>query len=140
MKKILFGTLLLISLIHASETQSLYKRLGGYDAIAAVSKDFHLRLKKDPQLGRFWAHRGIDGMERELQLLINFICSRTGGPSYYLGRSMSASHIGMKINGSDWQIFMKHLQDTLNRFKIHKKEQQEVLQFVESLKSSIVES
>jgi hemoglobin len=38
--------------------QTLYERLGGYDAIAAVSADLVTRLQTDPQLIRFWAHRG----------------------------------------------------------------------------------
>ncbi|HEY6191804.1 MAG TPA: hypothetical protein VI215_05690, partial [Bacteroidota bacterium] len=32
------------------KAESLYKRLGGYDAIAAVIDDFVPRLAKDPQL------------------------------------------------------------------------------------------
>ena len=43
--------------------KSLYERLGGYDAISAVSNDLVDRLQKDPQLGRFWQHRGEDGIE-----------------------------------------------------------------------------
>jgi truncated hemoglobin YjbI len=54
--------------------KTLFERLGGYDAIAAVSADLVGRLQKDPQLGRFWAHRGADGVKRELQLLIDYLC------------------------------------------------------------------
>jgi truncated hemoglobin YjbI len=39
-------------------TKTLYERLGGYNAIAAVAGDLLSRLRADPQLGRFWAHRG----------------------------------------------------------------------------------
>ena len=77
-----------------SETRTLYTRLGGYDAIAAVTDDFLARLKTDPQLGRFWAHRGEDGLRREKQLLIDFLCASSGGPLYYTGRDMSTSHKG----------------------------------------------
>jgi len=35
---------------------TLYTRLGGYDAIAAVADDLLPRLMSDSQLGRFWAH------------------------------------------------------------------------------------
>ena len=50
------------------ETKTLYDRLGGYDAITAVANDLLPRLQTDPQLGRFWAHRGEDGVKREKQL------------------------------------------------------------------------
>ena len=36
-----------------SSEKSLYERLGGYDAIVAVSNDCMARLKADSQLGRF---------------------------------------------------------------------------------------
>ena len=60
-------------------TKTLYERLGGYDAIAAVANDLLPRLRSDPQLGRFWAHRGEDGIMREKQLLIDFLCASAGG-------------------------------------------------------------
>ena len=36
---------------------TLYKRLGGYDAIAAVCDDLLPRLMGDAQLARFWQNR-----------------------------------------------------------------------------------
>ena len=47
----------------SGETNTLYERLGGYDAIAAVATDLVGRLQRDAQLGRFWAHRGADGIK-----------------------------------------------------------------------------
>jgi len=135
-----FLLILLLTLgLQANQTKSLYERLGGYDNIAAMSKDFHLRLKSDPQLGRFWANRGEDGLKRELQLLIDFICANAGGPTYYMGRDMPTTHIGMKISNSDWNIFMSDLNKTLDKFKIKKQERNEVINFISSFKSSIVE-
>ena len=66
--------------------KTLYERLGGYDAIAAVADDLLPRLQADPQLARFWQHRGEDGLKREKQHLVGFLCSSTGGPLYYTGR------------------------------------------------------
>src|SRR5262249_42966111 len=48
-------------------TKTLYERLGGY-AISAVANDLLPRLRADPQLGRFWAHRAEDSIQREKQL------------------------------------------------------------------------
>jgi len=66
----------------SSEEKTLYERLGGYDAITAVANDLLPRLQTDLQLGRFWAHRGDDGVAREKQLLIDFLCASVGGPVY----------------------------------------------------------
>ena len=60
--------------------KTLYQRLGGYDAIAAVAGDLLPRLQGDPQLGRFWDNRGDDGVAREGQLLVDFLCYSAGGP------------------------------------------------------------
>jgi hemoglobin len=139
MKKILLTLLLLATLVSGAEKPSLYTRLGGYDSIAAVLDDFHIRLKDDPQLGRFWKYRGTDGKERELQLLIDFVCARTGGPTHYSGRDMGRTHIGMMISESDWTIFMAHLRKSLEKFHVKKPEFDEVITFIESLKGTMVE-
>lgn len=62
--------------------KTLHERLGGYDAISAVANDLLPRLETDSRLGRFWDHRGEDGVAREKQLLIDFLCSRAGGPTF----------------------------------------------------------
>src|SRR6266481_469778 len=118
---------------------SLYKRLGGYDAIAAVADNLLPRLIADPQLGRFWKHRSEDGVRRERQLLIDFLCASAGGPLYYVGRDMKTSHRGMGIREGDWQAFIGHLEATLDNFKLPPKERAAVLGFVESTKRDIVE-
>jgi hemoglobin len=119
--------------------ESLYSRLGGYDAIAAVAEDLVERLRADAQLGRFWQHRGDDGILREKQLLIDFLCSSAGGHLYYTGRDMATSHRGMGISESDWQALLGHLRDTLAAFHVPERESSEVLAFIESTKADIVE-
>jgi hemoglobin len=119
--------------------KTLYERLGGYDAIAAVANDLLPRLQKDPQLGRFWAHRGADGVQREKQLLIDYLCACAGGPVYYGGRDMVLAHRGMHISESDWNVFLGHAADTLAKFGVPAAERGEIVAFVQSLKKDIVE-
>jgi hemoglobin len=124
----------------SSDKKTLYERLGGYDAITAVTNDLLPRLNADPQLGRFWAHRGEDGVKREKQLLIDFLCASTGGPVYYRGRDMVLTHRGMRISESDWNVFLGHAAATLAKFQVPAAEQQEVVTLVQSLKKEIVEA
>ena len=118
---------------------TLYARLGGYDAIAAVADDLLPRLMADPQLGRFWQHRGEDGVRREKQLLVDFLCASAGGPLYYRGRDMATCHRGMRISESDWAIFLGHVKATLDKFAVPERERSEALAFVASLREEIVE-
>ena len=119
--------------------KTLYERLGSYEGIVSFVEDLLPRLEADPQLGRFWQHRGDDGVAREKQLLIDYLCSSAGGPMYYTGRNMKTSHIGMKISDSDWSIFMSHAGDTMNALNVPKQESEEIAAFVSSLKADIVE-
>jgi hemoglobin len=119
---------------------TLYERLGGYDAISAVANDLLPRLQADLQLGRFWQNRGEDGVRREKQLLIDFLCSSAGGPLYYTGRDMKVSHKGMKISERDWSAFLGHLNATLEAFRVPQAERDEVVGFVQSTKPDIVET
>ena len=120
--------------------KSLYERLGGYDAITAVANDLLPRLSSDPLLGRFWAHRGADGVAREKQLLIDFLSNAAGGPVYYTGRDMKLSHQGMRINAADWDAFMKHVNATLDKFNLPATERNEVIAFIGSTRADIVEA
>ena len=119
--------------------KTLYERLGGYDAITAVANDLLPRLQADPQLARFWAHRGADGVNREKQLLVDFLCASAGGPVYYRGRDMVLTHRGMRISESDWNVFLVHAAATLVKFRVPEAEQRDVVAFVQSLKKEIVE-
>jgi hemoglobin len=120
--------------------KTLYERLGGYDAISAVANDLVRRLQADSQLARYWQHRGEDGVKREKQLLIDFLCSNAGGPLYYTGRDMKTSHEGMKISEGDWSALLRHLNDTLEAFRVPPTERDQVVGFVQSTKPDIVEA
>jgi hemoglobin len=121
-------------------TKTLYERLGGYDAISTVVSDLLPRLRGDSEIGQFWQHRAEDSLKRSKQHLIDFLCSSAGGPVYYSGRDMKASHKGMKISDADWAVFMKHLHATLDAFKIPAPERGELVAFVETTKADMVEA
>jgi len=120
--------------------KTLHERLGGYEAIAAVANNLLPRLQADSQLGRFWEHRSEDGIAREKQLLIDFLCSNAGGPMYYTGRDMKLSHEGMRISENDWSAFIGHVNATLDSFQVPQREHDEVVAFIQSTKADIVEA
>ena len=118
--------------------KSLYERLGGYDAIAAVTDALMVRIRNDDKLRRFYDHRGADGVAREEQLLVDFLCASSGGPVVYTGRDMPTTHIGMRLDEEDWKRAISHLTATLEAFEVPQQEKGEVLGFTESLKPEIV--
>jgi len=123
----------------AQSGDSLYKRLGGYDALAAVTDDFIGRLVNDKKLGRFFTGASDNSKMRIRQLVVDQLCAATGGPCVYIGRDMKASHKGLGITEEDWNIAVKHLVATMTKFKVPEKEQKEVAAALTTLKADIVE-
>lgn len=119
--------------------KSLYERLGGYDALAAVTDDFAGRLAKDEKLGKYFVGLSDDSMKKLRQHVIDFLCMATGGPCAYTGRDMKLVHKGLEITKEEWDISVKHLIATLDKFKVPEKEKGEVLAAVGTLEKDIVE-
>ena len=119
--------------------KTLYERLGSYDGVAGFVNNLLPRLQQDSQLRRFWDHRGTDRLEKEKQLLIDYLCSNAGGQVHYPGRDMKLAHKGMNISESDWQIFLQHAGATMIELEVPEQEQMDVSAFVTSLKDDIVE-
>jgi hemoglobin len=120
-------------------TPTLYKRLGGYDAIAAVTDDFVGRLAGDPGLSRFFTGHSTDSLKRIRQLVVDQLCFATGGPCVYIGRDTKTTHAGLGITEKDWETSVKLLVATLDKFNVPAKEKDEVLALASTLKKDIVE-
>lgn len=122
-----------------AQEKSLYERIGGYNALAAVVDDFVGRLVSDKQFDRFFAGHSIDSKKRIRQHILDQFCAATGGPCIYTGRDMKTSHAGLGITEAEWDAAAKHLVASLDKFKVPEKEKGEVLAFVVTLKKDIVE-
>jgi hemoglobin len=122
-----------------AEEKSLYQRLGGYDAIAAVSDEFIARLATDDQEKRFFVGFSNDSKARIRQHLIDLVCKSTGGPCLYSGRDMKTAHAGAGVSKVDWDHSLKIFGEVLNKFKVPEKEQQELAALLVPLERDIVE-
>jgi len=129
---------------HSEETpaqKSLYDRLGGVYAIAAVIDDFINRVMDNPRLN---ANPKVDEAHHRISragfkyLVTEMVCWATGGPQQYSGRSMRDSHVHLDITEEEWQVFLTDLQACLDHFAVPKAEQGEIFAIVNSTKSDIV--
>jgi hemoglobin len=120
---------------------TLYERLGGVYAIAAVIDDFINRVMDDPRVN---ANSKVDEAHHRVSragfkyLVTEMVCWATGGPQRYTGRSMFDSHAHLEITESEWQAFLDDLNQTFNAFQVPETERRELLAIVESTKSDIV--
>lgn len=119
-------------------TASLYQRLGGYDAIAAVTDDFLGRLIADRQLGKYFIGLSQNSKERVRQHIVDLLCSLAKGPCIYVGRDLIESHTGLNITKKEWDTSVTHLMATLTKFKVPAREQQELLTVISQFEEDIV--
>ena len=123
------------------DSTSLYERLGGIYAIAAVVDDFIERLLVNDVLN---ANPAIDeartsvpkaGLKYRVTEMVGWA---TGGPQVYTGRSMKDTHGHMNITEQEWQAMMADFKATLDHFEVPASEQEELIAIVESTKADIV--
>jgi hemoglobin len=145
LKSVLCAAVLVAAFAGAARAQdgmmkkSLYDRLGGYNAIAAVTDDFVGRLVTDKQFERFFAGHSTDSKKRIRQHIVDQLCAAAGGPCVYTGRTMKDSHAGLGITDAEWDAAAKHLVASLDKFKVGDAEKKDLLAFVSSLKADIVD-
>src|SRR5262245_29664404 len=120
---------------------SLYERLGGVYAIAAVVDDFIDRIMDNPRLN---ANPKVNEAHHRVSragfkyLVTEMVCWATGGPQRYSGRSMSDSHSHLAITEGEWQVFLGDFQSSLDRVGVPAGEQGELFAVVESTTKDIV--
>jgi hemoglobin len=128
---------------------SLYTRLGGINAIAAVTDTFLVKAATDSRIASFFAPtvdpsgpKDADGnliRFRNLRTqLIDQICATAGGPCTYNGLTMEKAHKGMNITDADFNALVEDLVYALDKFSVPEAEKTELLTALAGLKSSIV--
>jgi hemoglobin len=120
--------------------QSLYQRIGGYDAIAAAVDDALARLLSDAAVKAYFDHMSLDETRKLRQHFIDFLVEAAGGPAYYIGRDMRTTHVGMGITDAQWDAFVADISSTLDHLQVPERECSEVLTLMGTLKQEIVES
>jgi hemoglobin len=121
--------------------ESLYERLGGVYAIAAVVDDFIDRVMSDPRLN---ANPAVDDAHHKVPpagfkyLVTEMVCHATGGPQRYSGKTMEESHRHLKITPGEWEAFLDDFRLTLALFHVPEREQAELFAIVQSTYGEIV--
>jgi hemoglobin len=115
---------------------SLYERLGGVDAITAVTRAAVDRQMKDDRINQKYARTNVDRLIKEF---VDQICQATGGPCTYTGRSMTEAHTNMGVTNGEFQAFVEDVVAVLDGFKVGKAEQDELLNILAPLQGEIVE-
>ena len=147
MRLLLGGIALVLITVAAAAAQtaktqkSLYDRLGGKTAIAAVVDEFVARVAADKRINSFFAATAADPKRLATfkELLVEQICEASGGPCKYTGRDMKRAHAGMGISNADFDALVEDLVAALDKFKVGKAEKDELLGVLGPMRADIVE-
>lgn len=133
--------LALTSTAWAQAAQSLYDRLGGRTAIVAVVDDFVANCAGDARINKFFAATAADPKRLATfkTNLVEQICEASGGPCKYKGRDMKTAHAGLGISNADFDALVEDLTKSLNKFKVAKADQGQLLGTLGPMRPQIVE-
>ncbi|MFN2599508.1 MAG: group 1 truncated hemoglobin [Pyrinomonadaceae bacterium] len=121
----------------ATSAKSLYERLGGLDAITAVTDEFIKILVADERINKKLAKTAQPARVR--LHFIEFICVQTGGPCKYTGDSMKKAHKNMGVTDAEFTAGVEDLVKALDKFNVPTGERNELLNALAPLKKDIVE-
>src|SRR6201989_1159766 len=120
-----------------TQTTSLYDRLGGLDAITALTESWVARVGGDDRANGKFVRTDLPRLKKEI---IDQLCEATGGPCTYTGRSMQETHDGMAVTAGEFDVAMQHLDATLDELNIPKADQGELVALIMPMRGDIVET
>jgi hemoglobin len=118
---------------------TLYKRLGGYDVIAAFTDQWLGLVLGDPQLAPYFRGMSNDTKGKARQLIVDFIVASAGGPTIYNGRDMKMLHEGLGISRGEYDVIVQYAATTLEAVGVGGREKDEMLGWFASLEGDIIE-
>jgi len=119
-----------------TQTTSLYDRLGGLDAITALTDSWVARVGGDDRANGKFARTDIARLRKEV---IDQLCEATGGPCTYTGRSMQETHGGMGVTAGEFDVVMQHLDASFDELDVPKTERDELVALIMPMRDDIVE-
>jgi len=123
-----------------NEDPTLYTRLGGADAIAAVTDKFLTNVASDNVINSRFEATVADPFRLQLlrNNLIDQICAGSGGPCVYKGKTMMQAHAGMKITAAEFSALVADLVAALDYYEVPEREKNDLLAVLGPLESDIV--
>ena len=120
----------------AAAPDSLYARLGGQEMVAIIVGEMIDRSASDAHTKR--SFEGVD-IPRVKRLIVEQICSISGGGCTYSGETMKDVHAGLGLTESEMNGLVEDLRDAMRRHNIGLRERNELLALLAPMKRDIVE-
>ena len=134
--------------------QSLYERLGGVFAIAAVVDHFSDAVVKNPKVGQRspneeldeWSTKHLDRLAGLKFMRTLWLCEAAGGPYTFAATKPGSTHLGLEeahrelhIAPAEFDEVAAELRRSLAAFKVPERETEEVLAAFAAHKGEVTE-
>lgn len=119
---------------------SLYRRLGGYDGIAAYVDHAFPQVAGHPQLQHLFVGHAEETKMRQRQLIIDKLSSTLQGPTIYLGKPLEVIHKGLHITLEQWEVFMGIMSKAMDERGIAGDTKEDFMRLFENFRTVTVEN
>jgi hemoglobin len=116
-------------------SQTIYRAIGGRDAVEAVVDDFYDRVLADDQLAPYFEDMDMDALRTHQ---VQFISAVAGGPVEYTGADMREAHAHMDIEGADFDLVGRYLQAALADNGVPEEHVEAIMADVVALKAPVL--
>jgi hemoglobin len=117
--------------------RSLYERLGGEEKIRPMVADLLSLHQSNPVISTRYAVAKKSDAEI-IDLVVDLLCSGTGGPQEYKGLDMKTAHTGMNCSEAEFVAVLDDLLAAMKKHGVGEVEKAEVLAMNYALKDEIV--
>lgn len=114
---------------------TIYRGIGGREAVEDVVDDFYDRVLSDEQLTEYF--EGMDVQELRAHQ-VQFISSVAGGPTDYSGGDMREAHAHLDIDEDDFDTVATHLERALRTNGVGTENTEAIMAEVAALKAPIL--
>ena len=114
---------------------TLYERLGRRPRIEEIVEVIWHNHVTNPLVKQRYVNSDAENVKR---LVTEMCCAGFGGPETYTGQDMITAHTGMNINEVEFVAVVDDVLDALEKCNVGKREKDEILAILYSLKPEIV--
>jgi hemoglobin len=114
---------------------TLYERLGKRVGIEKIVDEIWVNHTSNPAIKQRYINSDPTNVKR---LVTEMCCAGFGGPEAYTGKDMKSAHTGMNINETEFVAVCDDVLDALEKCGVGKREKDEILAILYSLKPEVV--
>ena len=116
-------------------SQTIYRDIGGRDAVEAVVDDFYERVLADEGLAPYFDGMDMDELRTHQ---VQFISAVAGGPVEYSGADMREAHAHLGIEEADFDLVGQYLQEALEENGVPEEHVEAIMSEVVALKDPVL--